>query len=140
MMPTFPSSPLKFRTAGFPQYGFKQDFSRDLQWFIPPYARPQLLTRLPKVGPSPLLGLAPNRPLSASVSALLTQRPLARNRVILSRSLFAYYGLIRPSRSLPSLSFPYGAGSPFWGRPLHHDRQVPYFYPLILTSVPRWLS
>jgi hypothetical protein len=27
MMPTFPSSPLKFRTAGFPQYGFKAGFS-----------------------------------------------------------------------------------------------------------------
>jgi hypothetical protein len=28
MMPTFPSSPLKFRTAGFPQYGFKAGFHR----------------------------------------------------------------------------------------------------------------
>jgi len=28
MMPTFPSSPLKFRTAGFPQYGFKAGFQR----------------------------------------------------------------------------------------------------------------
>jgi hypothetical protein len=27
MMPTFPSSPLKFRTAGFPQYGFKVGLS-----------------------------------------------------------------------------------------------------------------
>ena len=27
MMPTFPSSPLKFRTAGFPQYGFKAGVS-----------------------------------------------------------------------------------------------------------------
>ena len=27
MMPTFPSSPLKFRTAGFPQYGFKGGLS-----------------------------------------------------------------------------------------------------------------
>jgi hypothetical protein len=27
MMPTFPSPPLKFRTAGFPQYGFKAGFS-----------------------------------------------------------------------------------------------------------------
>ena len=27
MMPMFPSSPLKFRTAGFPQYGFKAGFS-----------------------------------------------------------------------------------------------------------------
>jgi hypothetical protein len=28
MMPTFPSSPLKFRTAGFPQYGFKAGLSK----------------------------------------------------------------------------------------------------------------
>jgi len=27
MMPTFPSSPLKFRTVGFPQYGFKAGLS-----------------------------------------------------------------------------------------------------------------
>jgi len=27
MMPTFPSPPLKFRTAGFPRYGFKAGFS-----------------------------------------------------------------------------------------------------------------
>src|SRR5262249_9017615 len=27
MMPTFPSPPLKFRTAGFPQYGFKAGLS-----------------------------------------------------------------------------------------------------------------
>jgi hypothetical protein len=27
MMPTFPSSPLKFRTAGFPRYGFKAGVS-----------------------------------------------------------------------------------------------------------------
>ena len=29
MMPTFPSSPLKFRTAGFPLYGFKAGFSEE---------------------------------------------------------------------------------------------------------------
>src|SRR5215475_4135902 len=28
MMPTFPSPPLKFRTAGFPQYGFKVGLSK----------------------------------------------------------------------------------------------------------------
>src|SRR6516164_8112190 len=28
MMPTFPSSPLKFRTVGFPQYGFKAGLSK----------------------------------------------------------------------------------------------------------------
>jgi hypothetical protein len=27
MMPTSPASPLKFRTAGFPQYGFKTSLS-----------------------------------------------------------------------------------------------------------------
>ena len=27
MMPTFPSSPLKFRTASFPRYGFKAGIS-----------------------------------------------------------------------------------------------------------------
>jgi hypothetical protein len=27
----FPSPPLKFRTAGFPQYGFKRDVESDLR-------------------------------------------------------------------------------------------------------------
>ena len=29
--PVFPPPPLKFRTAGFPQYGFKQEFDHDLR-------------------------------------------------------------------------------------------------------------
>jgi hypothetical protein len=36
MMPTFPSSPLKFRKAGFPRYGFKAGSSDDAfpaYWF-----------------------------------------------------------------------------------------------------------
>ena len=36
MMPTFPSSPLKFRTAGFPRYGFKagiSDAAFPVRWF-----------------------------------------------------------------------------------------------------------
>jgi hypothetical protein len=36
MMPTFPSPPLKFRTAGFPQYGFKAGLSDEafpVAWF-----------------------------------------------------------------------------------------------------------
>ena len=36
MMPTFPSSPLKFRTAGFPRYGFKAGLSDEAfpaNWF-----------------------------------------------------------------------------------------------------------
>jgi len=39
MMPTFPSSPLKFRTAGFPQYGFKAGLSEEAfpaGWFAIP--------------------------------------------------------------------------------------------------------
>ncbi len=28
---TFPAPPLKFRTVGFPQYGFKRNFHRDLR-------------------------------------------------------------------------------------------------------------
>ncbi len=30
--PVFPPPPLKFRTAGFPQYGLKREFDRDLRW------------------------------------------------------------------------------------------------------------
>src|ERR1700681_4774626 len=36
MMPTFPSPPLKFRTAGFPRYGFKAGISDEafpMHWF-----------------------------------------------------------------------------------------------------------
>src|ERR1035438_10588373 len=36
MMPTFPSPPLKFRTAGFPRYGFKAGLSDEafpVAWF-----------------------------------------------------------------------------------------------------------
>ena len=36
----FPSPPLKFRTVGFPQYGFKLDVRRDLR-HLPPYTRPK---------------------------------------------------------------------------------------------------
>jgi hypothetical protein len=31
---TFPAPPLKFRTVGFPQYGFKRNFHRDLRLCI----------------------------------------------------------------------------------------------------------
>ncbi len=38
------------------------------------------------------------------------QRPLARHRVMLSRRVLAYYGLIRPSESLPA-TYGFAAGS-----------------------------
>ena len=41
------------------------------------------------------------------------QRPLARHRVMLSRRVIAYYGLIRPSESLPTTyEFAAGAAAP----------------------------
>ena len=41
------------------------------------------------------------------------QRPLARHRVMLSRRVIAYYGLIRPSESLPATyGFAAGAAAP----------------------------
>ena len=43
----FPSPPLKFRTAGFPQYGFKPDCSTAVfgRWNVHlPYLRPIALT------------------------------------------------------------------------------------------------
>ena len=37
--PVFPSPPLKFRTLGFPQYGFKRRVGRDLR--LTTYTRPK---------------------------------------------------------------------------------------------------
>ncbi len=64
MMPTFPSPPLKFRTVGFPQYGFKASMSdgacrantpvkrvpripRSADTFAPPFARVPYRARRP---------------------------------------------------------------------------------------------
>jgi hypothetical protein len=41
MMPTFPPSPLSFRTAGFPQYGWKAGLSDSA------------FTHVPRVKPAP---------------------------------------------------------------------------------------
>jgi hypothetical protein len=111
MMPTFPSSPLKFRTAGFPRYGFKASLSDGA--FRPPIA----VKRAPRM-PAPhgsLLRPSPasaterwrgsaSTPVRASTSrcargpASLPQGSLAPVRVVLSRSLLAYYDPIRQSR------------------------------------------
>ena len=48
----FSPPPLKFRTAGFPQYGFKQEFDRDLRYDArkaKSLIRGQSLVRLPPV-------------------------------------------------------------------------------------------
>jgi hypothetical protein len=119
MMPTFPSSPLKFRTAGFPQYGFKASISD----------RPFLPRSVVKLAPSiPTSRLSLSRPSPASATTHLTgsasspgrasanrcsrglaslpQGSLAPVRVMLSRSLIAYYDPIRQSRRHAATSRP----------------------------------
>lgn len=120
----FPPPPLKFRTAGFPQYGFKLEFGRNLRQGITPnlYA-----ARSPDVGPCGPCGHV-GRGVSLDVPA---QRPLARQRVMLSHRVIAYYGLIRASRPLlPTYVF---AGRSL---PSGQGREVPHFYLRVLRSVP----
>jgi hypothetical protein len=60
MMPTFPSPPLKYRTAGFPQYGFKAGLSEGAfparrpivapNWFASLFRAPRFQTCLPPLG------------------------------------------------------------------------------------------
>jgi hypothetical protein len=77
--------------------------------------------------------LWPSRARMAEASTLNApvQRPLARQRVMLSRRVIAYYGLIRASQPLlrtyvfVSRSLPGGQG-----------REVPHFYLRVLHSVP----
>ena len=87
--PMIPASPLKFRTAGFPQYGFKLEFDSDLR----------LLTyTLPEAHISSPYGSFEH----VNGTFLLSdpvQRPLAPLRVIVSRWIIAYYGLIRAAHN-----------------------------------------
>ena len=120
MMPMSPSPPLKFRTAGFPQYGFKVSLSDravqsshelkstpDLR-SVPrccslPFARPRAATAA--------WALSPTRPtlrraaVQAAVAAL-PQGSLAPERVLLSPSITAYYDPIRQSREHATISRP----------------------------------
>jgi hypothetical protein len=95
MMPTFPSSPLKFRTAGFPQYGFKAGISgrlpskaptcRALSVCFPPSC-PPLQRRFSAQCRNTLCAQAPPfKRLRRS-----TPGALAPVRVILSRSIITY--------------------------------------------------
>ncbi len=95
----FPPPPLKFRTAGFPQYGFKRDTRATT--FAEPKAR-LILGASP--GPCPLWPRRACRAGAVLLSALV-QRPLARQRVMLSRRVLAYYGLMCPSRLLSPAYF-----------------------------------
>lgn len=120
MMPTSPSPPLKFRTAGFPQYGFKA--SRSGRAFpaavavkpLPAYAPPRAVC----IDPSPASATATlawlsvqasprfREPLCERLRAALPQGSLAPVRVLLSRSIVAYYDPIRQSRRHAATSRP----------------------------------
>src|ERR1700680_2351734 len=88
MMPTFPSPPLKFRTAGFPQYGFKAGISDEA---CPAIGLPSSFVPTAFTVYS-LLGVrddAQVRHLRASGPNRSTPGALAPVRVMLSRSIVA---------------------------------------------------
>src|SRR6202140_1388544 len=102
MMPTFPRSPLSFRTAGFPQYGWKAGFPsgaflddqrlkpapgmrRPTSSLHPPFARLVVSTVVPLcVGPPTRLRTAVEGHYSSAPGAL------AQVRVIVSRTVITY--------------------------------------------------
>jgi hypothetical protein len=96
----FSPPPLKFRTAGFPQYGFKQELDRDLRRSAAKterLIRGQSLVRLP-----PIMDLAVKTSPRGEAEEEIprdnpVQRSLARQRVMLSRRVIAYYDLIGAS-------------------------------------------
>jgi hypothetical protein len=67
MEPTFPSSPLRFRTAGFPRYGFKAGLSK------PPFRE-----RRPRVAPSPFASFFRARRLPRFVVRSVSETPCAK--------------------------------------------------------------
>ena len=111
MMPTSPSSPLKFRTAGVPRYGFKASLSdnaclhRGAVKLTPSMPAPRCSLRCPSpASATERWGGAVSTPVRASTGrcargpASLPQGSLAPVRVVLSRSISAYYDPIRQSR------------------------------------------
>ena len=99
----FSPPPLKFRTAGFPQYGFKQELSRDLRCSVrraERLIRGQSPARLRPVM-DPAVKTSPRGEAEVEVPrGNPVQRSLARQRVIVSRRVKAYYDLIRASAIL----------------------------------------
>ena len=158
MMPTFPSPSLKFRTAGFPRYGFKASMSDGafLQHgtvkLAPsmPAPRCSLRRRSPASATARWSGSASRLLLRASTGrcarglASLPQGSLAPVRVVLSRSLIAYYDPIRQSRGHAATSRPcrlYAAPS-LCGAPRRPARpsllSLPCF-PHVPSTLRRWV-
>ena len=117
-MPTSPSPSLKFRTAGFPQYGFKASLSAETcpatSQVKPAPGMPGATTGLSSAFAPGRVGM-PCRALSPNASELpdaavreahasLPQGSLAPARVLLSRTLNAYSDPIRQSRRHATIS------------------------------------
>ena len=118
----FPSPPLKFRTTGFPQYGFKWDVEHDL--------RHRTTYTCPKPMAFESVALS-SMPCQLATNGPPIQRPFAQRRVVLSRHLKRYYGLICASRNL----------SPIYvlddGSLLHSQfREGPHFLLHVYVDVP----
>ena len=105
MMPTFPSSPLKFRTVSFPQYGFKAsrsdgvfrnggelksapDMRSSPSRYAPAFVHVRATDAAWALSPT---RLALRRTAVQTAIAALPQGSLAPERVLLSRSIVADY-------------------------------------------------
>ena len=156
MMPTFPSPPLKFRTAGFPQYGFKASMSDRA------FLQARSLKPAPGIRSLPRSLLLPfarfrHRRSPGSVSKTieastcrcagglpsLPQGALAPVRVMLSRSINAYYSPMRQSHRHAATSRLCAytqrlrcAGAP--RRPARPSLLSLPCFPCMLPTLPRW--
>jgi hypothetical protein len=85
-MPTFPSPPLKFRTAGLPRYGFKAGISDEAF----SNRRFAIVLRALCLHRDSLLCVRDDVRMSTSARAAFRSTPgaLAGDRVMLSRSIF----------------------------------------------------
>src|ERR1700676_5004991 len=132
MMPTFPRSPLSFRTAGFPQYGWKVGFPsgafldrRQLKPApgirCPPSSLPPLFVHLGVIAVIPHC-VGPQTRLRTAMEGYYSSTPgvLARVRVIVSRSVITY--------ATPSV--------PLMGTPRFH-RKAAYTRCLRCAGAPR---
>ena len=103
MMPTFPSPPLSFRTAGFPQYGCKAGISGDAFPRAAPVKPAPGMPGAPRSLPSPfVLAVAPGAPALCVADLRSSETPpcerlsrstpgaLAPIRVMLSRFITTY--------------------------------------------------
>jgi len=100
MMPTSPSSPLKFRTAGFPQYGFKAGPRVTPLGLRPPFV---LTVCKPRISVQCRRRCA-YKHRHASDRYRSTPGALALVRVLLSRSIITYWPHPPHSRAHPDFA------------------------------------